>query len=238
MKRYLITGASSGIGKACAARLLDAGNDVIAVSRTNPKFENSNSFTFIETDLSIFGSGTRLINELKLRSLLPLDGFIHCAGVAPLLTISENAIDKVKKVYEVNVLSFVDIMSTLKNTRRGYSKRASVIALSSVVSLRGSNRQSLYAGTKAALEEAVRFFSNEFLDDEVRVNAIVSGAVRTEMLQRLETESPGLEERLKSYYPLGVIPVDEIWKSIDFLLSDLSLSLNGIALPVDSGYLL
>ena len=113
-----------------------------------------------------------------------------------------------------------------------------MVALSSVVSARGANRQSLYSGNRASIEEAYVFFTNEFLNDEVRINFIVSGAVRTDMLIKLESESPGIENRKKTYYPLGVIQVDEICELIEFLLSDSSRFMSGVSFPVDSGYLL
>ena len=110
------------------------------------------------------------------------------------------------------------------------------MALSSVVSSRGSNRQSLYAGTKAALEEVIRHYAETI--EDVRVNAIVSGAVRTEMLEKLEEESSGLEDRMKNYYPLGIIEIKKIWETVEFLLSDRSETINGVSFPYDSGYLL
>ena len=107
MTRYLVTGASSGIGKACAVKLLEQDNNVIAVSRSMPAIDN-NRMNYVECDLSLPGSGTKLVVEkLKERDLLPIDGFIHCAGVAPLLKISENEADKVKSIYEVNLFSFI-----------------------------------------------------------------------------------------------------------------------------------
>jgi len=234
MKRYLITGASSGIGKTCTENLLEQGNDVIAVSRSVPSITNERLVHF-ECDLSLPGSGIKLVEKLKDRKLLPIDGVVHCAGVAPLLKISENELEKVEGAYEVNLFSFIDIMDTLKN-RGGYCKGTKIVVLSSVVSSRGSNRQSLYAGTKAALEEVVRCYAESI--EDVRINAIVSGAVRTDMLQKLEAESPGLEDRMKKYYPLGVIDVEKIWEAVEFLLSDKSDIINGVCFPYDSGYLL
>lgn len=70
------------------------------------------------------------------------------------------------------------------------------------------------------------------------MNTIVSGAIRTEMLEKLKEESPGLEERLKKYYPLAVIPVNEICDIVESLLSHKSMMLTGKSIPVDSGYLL
>lgn len=239
MKKYIVTGASSGIGKECTRMLLNQGNQVIMVARTKPSFSNirkNKESIFIDSDFSIPGSGELLIDYLGNNNLLPINGLIHCAGIAPLLKISENLPDKVKRGYEVNLFSFMEIMNALE--WGGLEQLASIVVMSSVVSVRGSNRQSLYAGTKAALEETVRYYSGKLSSYGIRVNAIVSGAVQTEMLQKLEEESLGLEKRMKNYYPLGVIGVNEICNLIGFFLSEKSYLFNGKSIPVDSGYLL
>lgn len=108
--------------------------------------------------------------------------------------------------------------------------------MSSVTADKGSNRQSVYAATKAAIQELCKYYNENYAG--VRFNAIVSGAVETELLEQLKIESPGLEERMKTYYPLGIISMDKICDLIDFLLSDDSMFFAGTAFPIDSGYLL
>ena len=108
--------------------------------------------------------------------------------------------------------------------------------MSSVTANKGSNRQSLYAATKAAIQEVCKYYDENYVG--VRFNAIVSGAVETELLEQLKIESPGLEERMKTYYPLGIISMNKICDLIEFLLSDESKWFSGIAFPIDSGYLL
>ena len=112
---------------------------------------------------------------------------------------------------------------------------ASVVVMSSVVAHRGSNRQAIYSGTKAALEGTVRCMARELLERKIRVNSVISGTVETEMLQSLRKNSPKLDEKIKQHHPLGIVPVDEVCKVIEYLLSESASHITGASLPVDSG---
>ena len=115
-KRIIVTGASRGVGNAVVKRLLNQGHTVIATARTNAfnAEENNGDLYFIKTDLSVSYSGIELVDHINKASLLPIDGFVHCAGIAPLLRVTENEKAKVKEVFEVNALSFFDIVQSVE----------------------------------------------------------------------------------------------------------------------------
>lgn len=236
---YLVTGATSGVGKRCATRLLDSGNNCTLLARNKEelkKFEikYGDSVKCICVDLGDLHSiESAILDNISV----PYDGFIHCAGVAPLSSVTENMIDDVEHTYKVNVLSFAEVMRCLCASSN-IGEGASVVSISSVAAHRGSNRQSVYSGTKAALEAASRSMAKELLPQGIRVNTVVCGAIDTEMLDKLRLESPNLDDRLKTYYPLGVIPIDEVCSMIEYLLSDSAKHITGASMNIDSGYLL
>ena len=237
--KYIITGASSGIGKRCAERLLEKGNECLLLARSEgilKEFNSRYSGAFYKViDLNELETIESVFTENQ--ELFPFDGLIHCAGIAPLKRIEENEIDTIIQAYTVNVFSFIELMRTF--VQNGVCRdEASVVVMSSVVAHRGSNRQAIYSGSKAALEGTVRCLARELIGRRIRVNSVVSGAVETEMLQRLRIESLNLDEKLKTHYPLGVVPIDDICEIIEFLLSDKSKHITGASVPVDSGYLL
>ena len=237
--RYLITGASSGIGKHCAERLLRKGNECLLLARSGDKLSEIKEFyehAHVEhVDLTDLNAVESVFD--RNCQIFPFDGLIHCAGVAPLKRTDENDIDTVKNAYTVNVFSFIELMRCF--VQEGVCKDgSSVVAMSSVVAHRGSNRQAVYAGTKAALEATIRCMAKELLPRRIRINAVVSATVDTAMLQKLRTESPDLDEKIKQHSPLGIVPIDEVCDVIEYLLSDSSNHLTGASVPIDAGFFL
>ena len=237
--RYIITGASSGIGKRCAERLLENGNQCVLIARSKDKLEEIceryDKAYAVVADLSDLSAIEGIFEEI--RGLLPLNGLIHCAGIAPLKRTDENYLEVVRNAYTTNVFSFIELMRLFVGT--GVCEEgASVVIMSSVIAQRGSNRQSIYSGTKAALDATARCMAKELINRKIRVNTITSGTVETEMLQKLRMESPNLDEKIKQHSPLGIVPVDEVCNMIEYLLSDKSLHITGASMPLDAGYLL
>ena len=238
--KYIITGASSGIGKRCAERLLEKGNECLLLARSENKLQEiKNGFSEKATIRSIDLSKIELIEELfdEVKEMFPFDGMVHCAGIAPLKRVDENDIVTLRQTYEINVFSFVELMRCF--VKEGVcNDGASVVVMSSVAAHRGSNRQVIYSGSKAALEGSVRCMARELIGRKIRVNSVVSGAVETELLQQLRLESANLDERMKRYYPLGIIPIEKVCAMIEYLLSDTASHITGNSLPIDAGYLL
>ena len=240
LMKYIITGASSGIGKRCAERLLSAGNDCVLVARSKDKldriaFQYGSKAKVVVADFQTLTTIDKVFNECK--ELYPFDGLIHCAGIAPLKRVDENSMQIVREAYTINVFSFIEIMRNF--VQPGVCVNgASVVSMSSVVGQRGSNRQSVYSGTKAALDAISRCMAKELLPRKIRVNTIVSGTVETEMLQSLRNGSPGLDEKIKVHSPLGIVPIDAVCGMIEYLLSDKASHITGASIPIDSGYLL
>ena len=238
--KYIITGASSGIGKRCAERLLSVGNDCVLVARNKEKLEEIASLygskaVVVVADLQDLNTIENIFDNC--RGLYPFDGLIHCAGIAPLERVDENSMQTVRKAYTTNVFSFIEIMRNF--VQPGVCvDGASVVSMSSVVGYRGSNRQSIYSGTKAALDATSRCMAKELLPRKIRVNTIVSGTVETEMLQSLRIESPGLDEKIRVHSPLGIVPIDAVCAMIEYLLSDKASHITGASIPIDAGYLL
>ena len=239
--KYLITGASSGIGKRCSQRLLEAGNTCILISRRIKSIEEyaggMKNAVPIYCDLADLRSIEGMISKLNDDGMFPVDGIVHCAGIAPLKRVEENDIETVMQTYQVNLFSFIELMRLLVKTD-GLNEGSSVICMSSVVAERGSNRQTIYSGTKAALNATARCLSLELLSKKIRVNTVEAATVETEMLEKLREESDNLDEKIKAHSPLGVIPADRVCDMIEFLLSDCSSYITGAALPVDAGYFL
>lgn len=241
LKTILVVGASSGIGSETSRQLLSFKDiNLILVARDDDKlkkkFGGISNICIRKCDLT----NSEDIEGLKkylLNNNIKLDGMIYCAGVSPLMKVVETDLQVLHNTFQINVIAFIEIMKWFM-TEEISNINARVVVMSSVAANISSYRQTVYASTKAALEEAVRCMAKEGVERRIRINALSAGAVNTPMLESLMEESKTLKEKLNSIYPYGVIPVDVIAKNIIYLLSDYSINTSGSILNIDSGFLI
>lgn len=237
-KTYVICGASSGIGKNVAEYLTtkcDA-NVILVARREDVLCDICNSLrgnnSYIAIDLSDFKQIKGLLDFCK--GVGKVDGLVYTAGVAPLMSVNDNDMKCLQETLNVNVLAFVEIMHLFMNNNL-FNLGASVVAVSSTVTTAVTNRQSAYAASKSALNTYVRYIARETLN-KFRVNAVIPGAVETELLHELRLKSTNFDENTKKQQPLGIIPPDRVSKLIAFLLSDDSDFITGSLYTIDGGY--
>lgn len=238
MKTILITGATSGIGKATTYWLAEKGYHLILIGRNENKLKelcgSSEELEYIVYDLNDIYNIELIFNELKNRRI-HLDGMVHCAGISPLMKVEDNDTAVMEETFRINYFSFIEFMKYFQMDDM-YNKGASVVAISSVAARCASYRQAVYGASKAAVEESVRCLSKELIQKDIRVNCIAPGAVETEMLNELEKQSPGIKDKLIKNYPLGLIPPVEVSKMIEMLLTDQSKYITGSVIQMDAGF--
>lgn len=241
----LVTGASSGIGRQIVEDLSIHGYQCILIGR------NKNNLKTIVDEIHYkYGVdhlyytfdliNTECINEiiayLKAQNL-SLCGLVYSAGISPLCRIDEIESNSLLATFQINVLSFMQLCSELV-CHNLIIEGGSIIAISSVVSLTTSNRQSIYISSKAALNAAVKCYAKELIKKNIRVNAILPGNVDTAMLNELKKKSPNLENNLKNIVPLGLITTEAISYWTLHFLSEETRYITGTLMVIDSGYLL
>lgn len=240
-KTFLIAGASSGIGKNAAEYLTqNMGANVVLVARRAQVITemaellpgNNYAITYDFLDLEHIGT---LFAECEANNL-KLDGIVYSAGIAPLYALRDQDTERTLDTVKVNALAFAEIAKGALNASC-MSDQASIVAISSIVSMVTTNRQSAYASSKAMLNTYVKYFAKEALG-KFRVNAVLPGVVETEMYQKLRGQSHALDEKTKQNQPLGIIPVEKISKFISYLLSEDSAYMTGSLVQMDGGFLL
>lgn len=240
-KTYAVIGASGGVGKKLSEQLISMeGVQVILVARNKNKIsdliEGKPNSLFMPCDLNKSEQIEQLFTYLCEQNI-KLDGLIYCAGISPLMKVVETNIELMRETFQVNVISFIEIMKWFLREEISNSG-ASVVVMSSVAANIPTYRQTVYSSTKSALEEAVRCIAKEGKERLIRVNALSAGAIDTEMLGKLMQESESLREKLERYYPFGLISTDKIAQNIIYLLSDYSANTTGSVLNIDSGFLI
>lgn len=238
-KRILVTGASSGIGRATAVAAAELGATVVLTARRADALEETRRLCPGEGHLVEPGdvADVAFLEGLFMR-VAPLDGLAHVAGVCPIEPVTGFCAERAEEAMRVNCLAFVEMMKAL--ARPDYRATSfSAVAVSSVSSVAGWSGGAVYCATKGALSATVRALAAELAPRGMRVNAVCPSNVRTPMFEagvgRLCDEA-GRAALLKRQ-PLGIGTPEQVALPICFLLSDAASFITGVNLPVDGGYL-
>lgn len=239
-RHVLVTGASSGIGRAACIMASRLGARVSLLARSQERLEETVSL--MDGD----GHGCYCHDVAQVEGLEdvvkkvvtvsgPLDGLVHCAGVSTGRPLLMSKPDFVKEVMAVNFFSFVELVRAVARKRNSH-EGASLVGVSSVAAFRGGKAQEAYAASKAAIDSVLKPMAKELSDRRIRVNAAAFGMVRTHSYQ-MYLDGGGSDEALKTQQYLGVGEPEEAASILCFLLSDASRFITGTTLIADGGFL-
>ncbi len=238
-KRILITGASSGIGRACAICASSLGATVIAAGRRDEALAETLSRCAGEGHSSAPGD---LTSAGYLKELVDgagkIDGLVHAAGIAPMCPVGMLEHDFVDSVMRTNYYAFLELMKYCSKSK--YRNAAfSAVAVSSVSFASGWAGGSVYCGSKGALSASVRALAMELSSKGVRINAVCPSNIKTPLYEAGASDmndEASLKELLKRQ-PLGLGEPEQVAWPVCFLLSDAASFITGTNIPVDGGYL-
>jgi len=242
-KKIVITGASSGIGRACAINCNALGATLLLIGRNAEELEKTKSLltgtancTLLQLDLTQFEEVS-----LKIKAAIDLfgavDGVIHAAGISTTLPFRNISPDKMNGFFQVNVVSALHLTQLLIKPGCIGANGASIIFLTSVMSQVGESAKVLYSMTKGALLAASRSMAIELAPKKIRVNCIAPGVVDTPMSQKAYySKNEALKERITSLHPLGLGTPEDVANACIYLLSDAGRWVTGTQLMVDGGY--
>lgn len=238
MKNILVTGVSRGLGLEISKTLLENGYVVYGVSRSKTQevleLSNKYPYNFYYNTLDLSDD----LNVIKnLKSILPknvvLHGFVNNAANAYDDIITNLNLDKLKLMYNVNVFSPLMITKFVIRNMILNKTKGSLVHISSISTQTGYKGLAMYASTKGALEAFSKNTSREWGEKGIRSNCIVSGFMDTEMSSSINDE---LKNKIKNRTSLrSLTDVQSVSNTVEFLLSNKSLSITGQIINVDSG---
>jgi NAD(P)-dependent dehydrogenase (short-subunit alcohol dehydrogenase family) len=238
-KTVLVTGASSGIGRAIAITCSQMGAGIILTGRNEERLK--------ETLSQLHGTNHRyLIADLKeekeieqlVEQLPKLDGFVNSAGIVKPLLLAFTGVDEMNEVLQTNAISALNLTRLLIQNNK-IKKEASILYISSI---NGNNcssvGSSIYAASKAMLNGFMKAVALELASKKIRVNCINPGMIETDIFNGSNIDAEELEkDKLK--YPLKRYgKPEEVAYAAVYLLSDAAKWITGSSLVIDGGYIL
>ena len=239
-RRVLVTGASSGIGRACAIIASQLGASVVLTGRredalvdTLRQMENQDRHLIFPCDICDSIAVAELVKKGG-----KIDGLVHAAGIGPLCPIGFADEEHVQSVMRPNYFAFLELMKHYSKAKNR-ADRLSVVAVSSVSAFAGWGGVVVYCGSKGALSASTRALALELAPKGVRVNAVCPSNIKTPLYEAGAADMNSEEglAALKAKQPLGLGMPEQVANAVAFLLSDAADFITGVNLPVDGGYL-
>lgn len=235
----LITGGTSGIGRATANKLAQLGIQVVVVGRNAGRGKKTveeiraagGKADFISSDLRDAASAREVAKRAIELGNGHVDIVINNAGIYPFGPTQEMTEEQFDDVFSLNVKAPYFLVAELAPLMAERGKGA-IVNLSTMVADYGAPGMSLYGSSKAAINLLTKTWSAEYGPRGVRVNVVVPGPTRTEGTNAM---GEGLEQ-LAAQAPAGrPATADEIAEAIVFLATDRASFIYGAKLAVDGG---
>jgi NAD(P)-dependent dehydrogenase (short-subunit alcohol dehydrogenase family) len=243
-KVALITGATSGIGKAAALRFAEAGASLAIVGRTESALESAtaeirelgNRVLPIRADVTVEADVKRVVSE-AIREFSALDVLVNAAGHIASGTIENTALSAWDSMLNVNLRAVFNMMQSCLPFLE--KRRGNIVNVSSVTGLRAFPGVLAYCVSKAGVDQLTRCAALELASKGIRVNAVNPGVVVTEIHKRggmSEQEYQAFLDRSRGTHPLGRVgEAREVAELIYFVASDRAAWITGVTYSIDGG---
>ena len=235
-KTVLVTGASSGIGRASAIEISRLGAKVIMCGRDHERLTQTRlslegeGHTVFEGDLLEPDTIDRLVAEVPV-----LDGIVLSAGKGLTLPFQFCDREKFDDIFNINFFSPLELLRQLFKKKK-ISQGGSVVMIASIA---GTGRRSVgnavYGSAKAALQTMVRYTALELAPKKIRVNGVCPGMVNTPFIHSGALTEEQLEQDKASYPLKRYGEPEDIAHGVAYLLSDASSWVTGTSLVIDGG---
>ena len=238
-KRALVTGASSGIGEACAVALAEAGAEVWLAARGLEKLHA------LQAEMAAAGFAAHVLamdvadvaaTETLVAEHGPFDILVNSAGLARHSPAVATTVEDYNQVTDLNVRGAYFLTRTVAKGLLDAGKPGSLINISSQMAHVGGIDRGVYCATKHAVEGFTKSMAIEWGSARIRVNTICPTFIRTPLAEQtlaIPERRAWIEEKIK----LGRVgEVTDIMGGVVYLASDASALVTGSSLLIDGGW--
>lgn len=240
-RTVLVTGASSGLGRAISVLISKLGGRVVLVARNADRL--SETFSLMDEgehriesfDLNELDDIPRWMKRLT-SEIGPLDGVVHSAGLHATLPLRVLKPSRLEELMRINVSAAMALTKGFR--QRGVrAEQGSVVYLASVAALAGSAGNAGYSATKGALVSMCRSLAMELASEQIRVNCLAPGWVPTELAAKAGEKLEDAQlQAISDMHPLGLGRPDDVANAAVFLLAETGRWITGHTLVIDGGY--
>lgn len=240
-KKALVTGGTKGIGAAITEELVSLGAEVLVVARNIEnleKFSSQEKFrgkvTGISADVSRNEDFETIVNKIKEKWGF-LDILINNAGVNIRKKTTDYSTEEFDKIFNTNLKSAFEL-SRLCYPLLKKSEQGNIVNISSVAGLTALRTGSIYAMTKAAINQLTKNLAVEFAPDKIRVNAVAPWYIDTPLARQVLENKDYLHEVLERTPMKRIGTPGEVAALVAFLCMPAAGFITGQTICADGGF--
>jgi NAD(P)-dependent dehydrogenase (short-subunit alcohol dehydrogenase family) len=243
-KVVLVTGGTSGIGKATAIEFARAGAKVVLSGRREKEGADvvaeiqqlGGAAAFIRADVAK-DADVKAMVDFTVDKFGRLDIAFNNAGVEWIGPLDQATEAEYRRIFDINVWG---VLNSMRHEIPAMLKSGggAIVNTSSVAGHVGMGQVSIYTASKHAVEGLTKALALEFAKQNIRINAVAPGAIATEMFDRFAGKHTEVLDSLSSLIPVGRIGAsEEIAAAVLYLCSDNAKFTVGTSLVVDGGFI-
>lgn len=235
-KTVLITGASSGIGRATAIECSKLNASVIITGRNTERLNKTFSLLEGTGHIQLVADLTNTDDIEMLSQQLPaIDGCVQNAGIATTILTQYISEKSLNEILQINTIAPIRLTQLLVKKKK-LNKNASIVFTSSVSgTMVASYGNVLYSTSKGAINGFIKNAALDLAPKKIRVNSVTPGVIQTEIFHEAVISQEQLIEDIKKYPLKRHGKPEEVAFAIIYLLSDASAWVTGSNLLIDGG---
>lgn len=220
-QRFIVTGASSGIGEGVALLLNELGATVIGIGRNQERLERMKARAvhpdrvFLERrDLAQDIAGLpAYVRELK-DHYGKFQGLAYCAGLGGIQPLRAVELETIHRIFDVNYFAPVFMAKGFADKRNNNGSGSAMVFIASSAGVRNDPGMTEYAGSKGALIASMRSIARELASMHIRINCVSPTVIQTPMVDSITRQFA------EGKYPMGIGDISDVSNMIVYLLSD------------------